>query len=782
MKTEKWIRLAVLLVAAQAALRTDPAAAQQSGAALEEVLITTQRRQENLQDVPISVSVMQGDTLERLQVRGFEDVEDFVPNLVVQETLGSYSINIRGLGTGAANLAFDQSVGLFVDGVYAGRSRLFMAPFLDIERIEIARGPQGALFGKNTIAGAVSVITAQPSDEPEGQLRAGFEMEHGGTDLLAILSGPLSERLKGRFAASFRDIDGYVENPALGRDEPLIEEYVVRGKLRFDASERFDATLRLEAGSKEMEGYTSQMRSFGGNPLLLPILRAADPDAEDALDARRSVLSSYGGELDETDYLSGALTLNWSVGEYLLTSISAYQEYDWNRYVDVDGTVLLWVDTNLAERFDELSQDLRVTSPTGGRFDFVAGLYYSRTDLFTAIATPLAGLLFGQPAIERFGMYRFANIDTDYASAYAQLMWHVSPRFRAVAGARYSSTEKSGHGLGIPSGFSDVFHPDPADVPAATFAGLIYRAYDVAGERTDEHFDPSIKLMLDVNDDVMLYAGWASGSKAGGFVGTDSSLGNQLHRTALANPGLTAQQIVDRVFQYDDETADAIEVGTKMRLLDGALSLNLAIFSTDFKDLQVAAFDGSAFVIRNAAAASSDGAELELDWRLSSAWRVGAGIGYTDATYDSFPNAQCRVIDANGTKADPACIDGVTGDLTGARLERSPQWQGSAYVDWTHGLANGMSFTARVSGTYSSEYFIQPNLHPLDAQDAYTKWDARVGLAGRDGRWEIALIGRNLGDELTVEHAYPTPFFGFNSHSASISTPRLVTLEGTWRF
>jgi len=681
-------------------------------------------------------------------------------------------------------LAFDQSVGLFVDGVFAGRSRLFQAPFLDIERVEIARGPQGALFGKNTIAGAVSVITKRPTPEFEGELRAAYEMEHGGTDVSGVLSGPIGGGLKGRLAASYRDIDGYIENIALGRDEPIIKEHAVRAKLLYDTPENFEALLKFDFGSKQMDGYTSQLRNFGSNPILLPLLFAADPNAEDRLDNRRSVISAYGDEIDDTDYKSGALTLNWNLGEHQLTSITAYQEYDWNRFVDVDGTTLLFVDSNLSEEFDETSQDIRIVSPTGDRkLDYIAGLYYSTTNLFTGQSSPLKlGVLLGQPNLAPLGIFRFANIDADYYSAYTQGTWHVADRFRTTVGLRYSRTRKEGHGQGIPSGYTNIFNPSPADTPAATLAGVLFPAFDVTGERTDEQLDPSIKLQFDATEDLMLYAGWASGSKAGGFVGNDSGLGNQLRRTAMANPSLNAQQVADLVFQYNEETSDSIEAGAKMRLLDGAMTLNLAVFTTNFEDLQTASYDGTAFVIRNAASASSDGAELEFEWQLSEAWRVGGGGAYTDARYDSFPNAQCLVIDAAGTKADPSCIDGVSGDLSGVRLERAPEWEGTLYASWVRPLANGMTLSTRASMYYSDEYFITPNLHPLDSQDAFTKWDARIGLTGADDRWSLALIGRNLTDELTVQHAYATPFFGFNSHSASVSTPRLVTLEGVWWF
>ena len=355
------------------------------GAELEEVVVTAQKREQRLQDVPLSVNTIDGDKIVDAAFGEIEDLQILVPNLTMTETGIGTQISIRGIGSGI-NQGFEQSVGMFVDGVYHGRAQLARAPLLDMERIEVLRGPQSILFGKNAIAGAVSMTTAKPTFEPEASITAFYEPDDSAVEFRGHVSGPFSDTLAGRLAFLVTENDGYFENTTLGRGEPEETERVVRGTLRFEPTADFSATGMFELGQFDAAGRFLEVVNPVERPDGIPYATVlANPDFHDAgtvLETEQDFRRQSNGDVSENTVRKGILTLEYAFESgHRLTSVTGYNSYSYNEFCDCDFTGAVIFDADTDEDFDQVSQELRIASPTGGTFEYLAGAYFQRSTL-----------------------------------------------------------------------------------------------------------------------------------------------------------------------------------------------------------------------------------------------------------------------------------------------------------------------------------------------------------------------------------------------------------------
>jgi iron complex outermembrane receptor protein len=766
-----------------------PAVAQQ----LEEVIVTATKRVENVQDVPVSIGVVNGEFIAKFDVKDMTEVQNYVPGLTVQSTFGSWAVRVRGMGSGITNLAFDSSVPVYIDGVYCGRGKCLESAFLDVARLEVARGPQGALFGKSTIAGAISVISAQPTDELEGKIKVGAELENGGYSAQGYVSGPLGDSLRGRLAFNYTEQEGFVDNVYVSDDEPEDERWGVRGILAWDISDVTALSLKLETGESDTDGRTNQLVAPGAMSSV-----SSDPNPEYELDDVRRVSTGVGSEdFYDYEYNLATLTLDTEVAGHTLTGIVGYWDYDNAWRLDVDGGPDFVLNTDLRDNYDQTSAELRILSPTDQTIEYIVGAWYQDSSLETQQYSPFSSLFWqavGVPPVawpaHPNGMDRNFERDSEAYSLYGQVTWNVSDRFRAILDLRYTDEEQEGKGWSYPAYFLDGVNPSRA-VPG--FGPGFNAEYLFDQDRSDDSTDPSLRLQYDINDDMMVYGVWATGSKAGGLKANDGTLGDQL-LAACEDPafcqryvgqdsvsrqdmidGLTLEQ-ENGVFDFEDEEAESYELGVKMGLLDGRATLNVALYSMDFDNLQTSSYDGTRFIIQNAASAEVDGVEVEGTWQASDSLRLGAAVAYVDATYDEFMGAQC-IVDGSNQPIDPDCVDGEE-DLSGERLERTPEWEANISADWNSQLTQGTQLLLNVSMYYSDEYFVRQDFSPNGRQDSFTKWDARIAIASMDDTWEVGVVGRNLSDELTIQHAYEIAGDQF----ASTSRGRMVTLEASYQF
>jgi iron complex outermembrane receptor protein len=669
---------------------------------LEEIIVTAQKREQSLTDVPLSVAVVTGETLQNFKVYTFDELDRWVPNFWVNDSPGNNTVYIRGIGTTPGNLAFEQSVTLFVDGVYAGRARQFMSPFLDIERVEVLRGPQGALFGTNTSAGAVSVTTARPTEEFMGRASLGYEFEYESYEVTGYVSGPMSDNVQGRLALRYEDIGGFLTNTVTGAEEPESENFVIRGSLAWQPGDNWDIVGKIESSSFDTEGSAFQ--------------RLRPP--EEIFDQEKETAGFGQIDDDKNDAFNATLTANYFWGENTLTSITAYSEYDFTKHIHADqGPTDTWF-TTFAEDFSQFSQELRLISPAGETLEYIVGLYYHTNDvdplfagsqvIFPTTVGPLAG-------VHEVYFYQ----DTDLFSAFGALTWNINDQWRVTGELRYTNEDKS------------------ARQDRAIVSGILPPTWGdqtITDSRSDSSTDPGFKIQWYATESTMLYATFAQGSKSGGWQGNSRDL--------------TADN-----WQIDGESSENFEVGLKSTFLGGSAWLSLTLYNTEYDDLQVSVWTGTTFATANAAKATSKGFELDGAWQFAPAWSLQGGLAYLDATYDDFPGAPCRI-------DEPDC-DPADNNLAGVSLGWAPEWSGNIALNLDQDMKSDLRLVGTLALLYRDDVWLTPtgDAGPANTLQPSTTWlDARIGIGSQDGRWTVALVGKNLTDEVTIAQSFVFPF------------------------
>jgi outer membrane receptor protein involved in Fe transport len=809
MRIQGFIMLTLAGAAASVAQAQQPG--QEEGSLLEEVIITAQKREESLQDVPISVNAIGGEKLAEANIVRLDDLKAYVPNLQVTETGIANNVYIRGIGSGL-NQGFEQSVSQYSDGIYRGRGHQSRMPFLDLERVEVLRGPQPILFGKNAIAGAVNLVSARPGDEFEGLVRARFETETDERAADVVLSGPFTDTFGARLAVRYRETDGYQRNLTLNRDEPIRDEIGGRLTFRWAPSEAFDATLKIEGGSFDVEG--RQVEVFGEQPAApvlrnngtptgaivnpLPgtagltygqILRNAFQQDPGVLNNSVDFNRSSNGDFSNLDNEEAALTINYDFGGVTLTSVTGYSAYELDEGCDCDFTGATVFTAGIFEDFDQISQELRLTSPADQKVSWIAGLFYQDYDLEeadfvffpanstlvplvvaqttaqqVAMGVPLAqAQAIGQAAGAAFGNSanpRVFTQDSELYAVFAQATWNVTDAFRVTAGGRWTTEDKTGlrvmdisRGLGGPSA-------TPGLVDALYLALLGIQRHGLAGERSEDNFSPLVNLQYDFGADSMAYLSWARGYKSGGY---DA-------RSNRAPPVGT--------FEYEPEKATSYELGLKTSIR-GVAEFNAAVFFTDYEDLQTSAFDGRlGFNVGNGTA-EVKGVELEGRWKPTERLLLSGSIAYLDFEWTRY-DGQCYF-------AAPASLfNGVSCRYDGFDNQLSPDLTGVVSAEYSWPIGENLRLNTAVDVLYSDEYLVSLTLDPVAVQDSYTKLNARIALGGSEGRWELALVGRNLTDEEVISYAGDVPLagstFAARSYYGFVDPPRTLAIEGTLRF
>lgn len=725
----------------------------ESNLVLEEVVVTAQKRAGSLQDVPIAVSAMSGEKIGDAGIQKIEDLSAYIPNFSMTESAIGNVVFIRGIGSGI-NQGFEQSVGMFIDGIYAGRSQQFRGPFLDMERVEVLKGPQGTLFGKNTIAGAVNIATAKPTDEFESSVSALYEPEHGEKETVLMLSGPLTDNLSGRLAVKIATFDGYLENVITGDDEAEREENVIRGTLRWTPTDNLEVVTKLENGNYDVNGRTTQITStdgvFAGINLgdAINTLWGTVEDGE--LNDMKASLA-FQDEQTNTDYDNFTITVNYDIGNHTLTSITGYSAYDYFEYTDADFSALRVLDTSFDQEFDQFSQELRLVSPSGENFDYIAGLYYQQSELDNLGLTPvnLAEVGLAAPAFNR---NRTFQQESDTWAVFAQGTWNIGEALRVTAGLRYASEQKDVM-QSVYAG--DFLSADANPALAPVMGGVIGDVEHVYDEsRSENSLTPMVNMQYDINYNIMLYVSATKGFKGGGFNEAEGS--GDLSR-----------------FEFEEEEATAFELGSKMSLLGGAAELNAALFYTEYENRQVSSFEGVNFVVGNAAQSTSRGLELDGRWRASERVTLTAAMAYLDSTFDEFEGA--------AVTAAQKALGQTTQDLSGKVTEFAPEWSANISAEYRSPVGESLELVLQVDANYSDDYYYAQDLDEAEHQDAFTKWNARIQLGDYDGRWNAALIGKNLTDEDVTSHGNDIPLFN-GAHYAFMERTRSIALQGTLRF
>ena len=765
---------------------------------LREILVTSQKREQSLSDVPISLDVISSEQMATANINKIADITEFVPNMTMTETGISTQMYIRGIGSGN-NQGFEQSVGQYVDGIYYGRQQLIRMPFLDLERVEVLRGPQGIIFGKNTIAGALNMTTAKPTSETLVDIRALYEFESEQEELTAVLSGPLSDTFRARLALRSYEEAGYVENTFLNRDEPVRDEDAVRVTLDWDVTPDLQASLKVERNTFDTTG--RQLEVVRDDPNLFPagatplaglnyaqILGAfGQPSFSGVLDFKRQNNDEFSNS--EVDNIT--LNVDYSLGENTLTFVTGLLEYDFIEVCDCDSVPTIVFVGELEEEYEQFSQEVRLSSPTGGDLEWIAGAFYQTTDMSSKEQIILPPNTFfnilaatsPNPSTQALALISNTNAtrlndqDSDAWAVFAQGTWNITEDWRLTVGGRYTQEDKSAsrnmnaisNATNAPVtnpqvalvflGAFDIYTEQTLGIPVAP--GVTLPGHNVTGSRDESDFTPVVSLQWDATPNSMLYASYTTGFKAGGF-------------DARANNPFS--------FEFENEEVTSFEFGAKNTLAGGALELNAALFFTDYEDLQIAQFDGTlGFNVGNAKATEVWGLEVDGRWAISDNLVMNYAYAYLDYEFTDFRNGNCyerQVPDGDVVNGVPLC------DYTGMSGRYTPENTLSVSFDYNRPLNNGLDVVANLGFNYVDDQNVHENLDPAFRIDSYTKVNARLGLMADN--WSVMLIGKNLTDEEVLTYVGNVPLsgstFGTNTYYGFVDRPRQVAVEVGYRF
>jgi iron complex outermembrane receptor protein len=678
---------------------------------LEEVVVTAQKRSESLQDVAISIAVVSGAELAALNKTQITDLTRLVPGFTFAEGTSDAGRNIliRGIGTNSFSRSVDLSVGTVVDNVASGSLSGSILDFSDVQRVEVLRGPQGMLFGKNSSAGLLNITTHNPTPE----LATGFRAAYGSKNLVNLygyVSGPIVEdELLGRISMYSNTSDPLIENEYPGGDDfNDRDEWGGRAKLRWLVNDELDLQLNYTHIDRDHTCCVAALRQVADGSVADREGGPVGPKNDKVLDNDTSKGTT------KVDIYS--LEANYTLGDFLLTSISAYTNenvYGAARADDYLRTALPLNDS--WEKYEQYTQELRITSPAEGTFTYVAGLYYfyKKIDRTFERYIDLYGIDFAPvPDSGALSVTNDGRTDSESFAGFGQITWHATERSRLSVGGRYNF-DQLGHKQTV--GYF------PGTLPEAPPGSIDQKTHDQAGSWRviGEH---------DIADDAMVYASIAKGYKGPGSNSLPS--------------GPTSGDVF-----VDPEIPTSYEIGIKSQWLDNRLRVNAAAYYSEFKDFQASAQVAGAFpplfFLTNAGKLETQGMELEVNAQVTDNFEVQASLAYTDATFADWPDAPCY---ARQTEAQ-GCVNGEQ-DLSGARMPNSPKW--STYLAGTYYIPiPSMPFDGFTSLNffYRDEVQFDTANNPLLVGDPYNTFDLYTGIAARDGRYRIQFYVQNLFDQ-----------------------------------
>jgi len=713
---------------------------------LEEVVVTAQKRTQNLQDVPVAVSAFSGEVLRDSGVRDMFELTSIAPSLTVTaaQTSTTTAFGIRGIFTSSQNFGLESSVGLYVDGVYRARQGSMINNLVDVADVEVLRGPQGTLFGRNTPAGAITVNSVAPDFEGSGFIDAGAGdyglLEVSGAKSLTLIDDVLAVRLTGFNT----DRDGVVD--VVGQE--IQEEDAINDRnrwgLRFQTlyTPNDDLTLRLIGDHSEVDEYCCAVGNWKNN------FYTPNPAPNGKVGTDATVQDDLGGTVlsgrDFYDYKVStsfkpesqnedegiSLQADWQTEYFLVTSLSAYRAHDSYDNIDADFyDIDALIRTNDVDQ-NQFSQELRI-SDDNDKLSYVAGLYYYYQELDTAsdtivgadlaaVASAFAGVDFPQAFFPAgSSALNIASQEHNSYAAFGQADYRVTEQFIVTAGLRWTSENKD-----MTNTFTE--NPTPAPPGFALFAPIASRS------NVDENFDESkvtgtFKLSWFMNDLTMLYASYGTGYKSGG-INTD--------RIAPS---------VDTVFE--PETSESYELGMKSEFPEQALRLNVALHKTDTDDLQTISFQGTGFALDNAGTAETYGGEMDLLWLPTDSTTVTLGYAYNHAEYADFQNGPCWTGTPWQTaQPDPGANGDGSCDRSGGMVSGNPENVLSLSANQQFRLSDALGAFVHGELIYTDERMTDVNNDPEKLNGSYNVVNLRSGIVFEQYETTLTFWGRNVFD------------------------------------
>ena len=753
---------------------------------LAEIVVSARRRVESLDRVPVSAAVLTADTMQQRGIKDAADLGHFVPNLTFDQGTGNTGgsanaqVFIRGVGQQDFLFTTDPGVGIYVDGVYFPRALGAILDLLDLERVEVLRGPQGTLFGKNTIGGAINIVSRQPSNE--------FAAEIDGTlgnlsrrDIRAVVDFPIvQDKLAAKVAVLRRTRDGLTERDqggALGN----VNRDAAQVMLRWNASE--SVKVGLSADYTRVREEANNLHLVAANPnaavptlwnMLVGLPKYGEAWGTQFIEADPFRTDATGQSESNLELKGASATIDWDTGPFAVKFITAWRSQDAFFAADVDHSPLPYLQQSVADTYEMNSQELQFSGKAfGDRLDWLAGAFrlgeHGHDDfefpfargLFAALSAlpaaviPLAPYptgaggapLFQCPAAPAgfpcaggagnplnvaldLDQMRDNRINFDSYAAFFHGSYRITDKLSVSGGGRYSKDDKELFAFGFRRGSNTV------SIPPMTVS------------RSWTAFTPKGSLEYQWNDSVMTYASISKGFKSGGFNGR-----------ALSPAEVQSS--------FDPEKTLAYEVGLKGLMLDRRLRVNLAAFFTDYTDIQLTTVGASPqgtviAVVNNAGKAQIDGLELELMAKPARGLEMSLGLGYTHAEY---------------THLNP----GVTSVTLDSKFVKTPKWSMDAGTQYRVPVSNGASLLLRGDYSYRSKVYHQPSNIELLSTGATGLLSARVGLEAPEGKWRVTLYGSNLTDERYIVSGIEA-LDSLGSADVTYGQPREYGIEAAWRF
>ena len=754
--------------------------------AIEEIIVTARKREESLQDVPISVQTFSGEEIAEQGIVDLQMLAPYTPSLAYTPSPGASDLYfMRGLGTFGSGVHFEPGVGQVFNGYFSTRGRLGRSALIDMAQVEMLKGPQGAIIGKNTSLGAINITSNKPTEEFEALIGGQYNFEASeGYEIDAVLSGPMSDSVRGRVAVNYRDVDGWVQNTSFNEDLQQQEDLTARLMLDVDFTDAFTGEFmyqrtdydrhgkaRMPAGCQEYAPPAgpphsiARTESFGFNCSL--------QDTSHTVDLRRAtdggaVFNSMEPFTLENDFFGATLT--WERDNFDIQSLSAFFTYEIGDTFSGDQRDVERVSIENDEEYDQFYQELRITSTSGGTVDYTAGVMYFDGDMeITQTFHAVAGAV-GGPTAPSAARHEFASSQTESIAAFGQVDWHLNDDWTLTLGGRFTDEDRSGQKAQIAG---EIYSsPSEAD-PALCFTGGPLRACTmgddgmtvggaITGSIGESKFSYNVSLQYAMSDTSNLYFSHATGFKSGGF--------------DLRGGGDPSK------FIFRPEESTNYEIGGKHTLANGTVRLNWALFHTEVDDLQGAANDP--VIIQQIVAqgdATSEGVEVDLLWAATDNLRFSFIATWLDAEYDDFIGS-CYL---SQVETGTGCMNiGIsqgqrsgTQQLAGQQMVFAPDWSHVLGFDWSIPVGGDKEVSFSAKWIHVGEHFTSLERDPLGHQSGTDRFDATLALSGE--KWSAAIVGRNLGDELVHNFGNASTLSGAAIYGTNIEETRAIALRLT---
>lgn len=705
--------------------------------ALEEVTVTARKRTESLQDVAVSVTAI-STQLQNAAVKSIQDLNNYAPNVNIDfgpAAANSAAISIRGISHQDPDKSMEAPVGMILDGVFMGTTAGQMLDNFDLERIEILRGPQGTLFGKNTTGGALNVIRSKPTKELGAKIRVGAG-DYGLLETKAIVNTPLGENGGLKLSANKTETDGYWKNTTTGRDAGGVDYQQLGAAVAFDVTDKFDVLLTYDRINDDSErgafanfnadDSLTCIASLGGFVIPGIVNIPADPtnpafgsgcmSLDQGSDEDHVSTNEHNYASTQDDLLN--LTMNWDLGDWQLTSVTGAQDRDEEYNHEFDSSSVRMLNVTGGHEYTQFSQELRINGQFNEAMTLTAGLYYFESDvrqyqdsfdMWYYIFADVPGL--NTLPLGDISAYLDSTVTNEASAVFASFDWQLTDDLALNLGGRYTWEEKTFTG-GSGGYDSQILGPD------------IIPPGPVRNIKDDwKEFSPRIALQYNLTNDLMAFASYANGFKSGGF--------------------FARTQNVDAITSFDPEYVDTYEVGMKSEWLENRVRLNATAFMTDYTDKQediLVPEPGTGQVntiVRNAGEVEISGLELELQAAITSDLSVYMMAGLLDAEYKEF------FADIDGVAPGEPGI--IPTDNTYLKLRNTPDSTFGAGFDYYRDIGFGefsINYSYRWSDEYESEFFNDPRGH-VGAMGMHS---ASMNLSV-DEKYRVSLYGRNLTDE-----------------------------------